>query len=283
MDEVTASGSTSGAPMDRADGDSVLRVEQVSKRFESQGRRFEAVRDLTLQLRRGEFFCLLGPSGCGKTTVLNMLAGFEPISSGAISLEAAPVTQPHRDCGVVFQSDDALFGWLTALENVEFGLRMRGVDRRTRREVASRFMALVGLRGHETKFPHELSGGMRQRIQIARVLANDPKIVLMDEPFASLDAQTRRMMQAELVRIWAAAHKTVFFITHDVDEAIILADRIGIMTAGPAARLREIIEIALPRPRDRTDRAFLHAYRRCSAIIEEEVTAVLLEHQGSGG
>src|SRR5438128_493926 len=142
----------------RADGDGLLRVEQVSKRFESQGRRFEALRNLTLELRSGEFFCLLGPSGCGKTTVLNMLAGFEPISSGAISLEATPITGPHRDRGVVFQSDDALFGWLTALENVEFGLKMRGIDARERREVAARFLALVGLRGHESKFPHELSG-----------------------------------------------------------------------------------------------------------------------------
>jgi len=260
-----------------------ISIEHVSKRFESQGRRFEALRDVTLDLREREFFCLLGPSGCGKTTVLNMLAGFEPISSGKITLESRPITGPHRDRGVVFQSDDALFGWLTAIENVEFGLKMRGVDRRARREAASRFIALVGLRGHETKFPHELSGGMRQRIQIARVLANDPKIVLMDEPFASLDAQTRRMMQNELVRIWAATHKTVLFITHDLDEAIILGDRIGIMTAGPGARVREIIDVALPRPRVRTDPGFLDWYRRCSAVIEEEVTAALRSGEDGAG
>ena len=262
-------------------GGRFLVIEGVSKRFEAPGRVFEALRDLTLELRHGEFFCLLGPSGCGKTTVLNMLAGFEPISSGGIHLEAAPITGPHRDRGVVFQSDDALFGWLTALENVEFGLKMQGVDRRTRRETASRFIGLVGLRGHESKFPHELSGGMRQRIQIARVLANDPKIVLMDEPFASLDAQTRRRMQAELVRIWAAAHKTILFITHDLDESIILADRIGIMTAGPSARLREIIEVGLPRPRTRTDPGFVDCYRRCGAVIEDEVTTSLQEREGS--
>jgi NitT/TauT family transport system ATP-binding protein len=260
-----------------AEARAIVRVERVSKRFESNGRQFEALRDLTLELRAGEFFCLLGPSGCGKTTVLNMLAGFEAISGGGLYLEAAPITGPHRDRGVVFQSDDALFGWLTALENVEFGLRMRGADRRTCREVAARFIGLVGLRGHESKFPHELSGGMRQRIQIARVLANDPKIVLMDEPFASLDAQTRRMMQAELVRIWAAAHKTVLFITHDLDESIVLADRIGIMTAGPAARLREVIEVRLPRPRVRTDPGFMECFQRCDAIIEEEVRASLEE------
>jgi NitT/TauT family transport system ATP-binding protein len=262
-------------------GGGFLTVELVSKSFESQGRRFEALRDLSLELREGEFFCLLGPSGCGKTTVLNMLAGFEPTSSGSISLEEAPITGPHRDRGVVFQSDDALFGWLTALENVEFGLRMRGVDRPTRRAAALRFIGLVGLRGHESKFPHELSGGMRQRIQIARVLANDPKIVLMDEPFAALDAQTRRLMQAELVRIWAAAHKTILFITHDLDESIVLADRVGIMTAGPSARLREIIEVELPRPRRRTDPGFLECYRRCNALIEEEVTTALADDRGN--
>ncbi|HXJ78759.1 MAG TPA: ABC transporter ATP-binding protein [Candidatus Methylomirabilis sp.] len=252
-----------------------LSIDRVWKRFESAGRRFLALRDLTLELRQGEFFCLLGPSGCGKTTVLNMLAGFEPITSGEITLEAERITGPHRDRGVVFQSDDALFGWLTALENVEFGLKMQGVNRRDRREVASRLITLVGLRGHEAKFPHELSGGMRQRIQIARVLVNDPKIVLMDEPFASLDAQTRRMMQNELVRIWTAAHQTVLFITHDLDEAIILADRIGIMTAGPGARMREVIDVDLPRPRARTDPGFLDCYRRCNAVIEEEVMAAL--------
>jgi NitT/TauT family transport system ATP-binding protein len=261
--------------------DGFLKVDQVSKRFASPGSDFEVVRDLALELRRGEFFCLLGPSGCGKTTVLNMLAGFEPVSSGTLSLDAAPITGPHRDRGVVFQSDDALFGWLTALENVEFGLKMRGVEARTRREVALRFIGLVGLRGHQSKFPHELSGGMRQRVQLARVLANDPKIVFMDEPFGSLDAQTRRMMQDELVRIWAAAQKTVFFITHDLDEAIILADRIGIMTAGPGARLREIIEVGLARPRDRTDPGFVDYYRRCRASIEEEATVALREREGS--
>src|SRR5262245_27484927 len=131
-----------------------LSIERVWKRFESGGRRFLALRDLTLELRQGEFFCLLGPSGRGKTTVLNMLAGFEPISSGGITLEGTPITGPHRDRGVVFQTDDALFGWLTALENVEFGLKMQGVKRQARREVASRLITLVGLRGHEAKFPH---------------------------------------------------------------------------------------------------------------------------------
>jgi NitT/TauT family transport system ATP-binding protein len=250
-------------------------VEAVSKSFEAPGRRFEALRDLTLEVREGEFFCLLGPSGCGKTTMLNMLAGFEPVSSGDLHLESVPITGPHRDRGVMFQSDDALFGWLTALENVEFGLRMRGIDRRTRREVAERYVELVGLRGHESKFPHELSGGMRQRIQIARVLANDPKIVLMDEPFASLDAQTRKMMQDELVRIWSETGKTAFFITHDIDESITLGDRIGIMTAGPRATLKEIIDVELARPRSRLDPGFLEYYTRCTNAIQDEVTRSL--------
>ena len=266
-----------------ADKGGFLQVELVSKSFESTGRRFEALRDLTLEVREGEFFCLLGPSGCGKTTILNMLAGFEPISSGALSLGGAPITGPHRERGVMFQSDDALFGWLTALENVEFGLKMRGLGRRMRREVAARFIGLVGLRGHESKFPHELSGGMRQRIQIARVLANDPKIVLMDEPFASLDAQTRKMMQEELVRIWSQAGKTVLFITHDIDESITLGDRIGIMTAGPGATLKEIIEVDLARPRSRTDPGFLDYYTRCQAVIQDEVLRSLGAPAGGRG
>ena len=247
-----------------------LRFSGVSKSFVS-GDQPEVITEFNLDLREGEVFCLLGPSGCGKTTALNMLAGFEFPTAGTITLENLPITRPHRDRGVVFQGEDALFGWLTALENVEFGLKMRQIPKAARRERAISFLNLVGLRGHGDKFPHELSGGMKQRIQIARVLANDPKIVLMDEPFAALDAQTRKMMQDELVRIWSESQKTILFITHDIEESIILADRVGIMTAGPKARLRATIEIALDRPRARTDSGFIEYYRKCSEIIEEEV------------
>ena len=247
----------------------LVQLVHVSKRFND--RQGDVLRDFTLSLSEGEFFCLLGPSGCGKTTVLNLLAGFEEPTEGEIFLDGQPVGGPGRDRGVIFQGEDALFGWLTAFENVEFGLKMQRIGSAERRRRVSGFLNLVDLIGHESKFPHELSGGMKQRIQIARVLANEPRIILMDEPFAALDAQTRKMMQQELVRIWAETHKTVLFITHDIDEAIILADRIGVMCAGPASTVRQVLSVDLARPRDRTDASFLGYYRHCDALIEEEV------------
>jgi NitT/TauT family transport system ATP-binding protein len=168
----------------------------VQKTYRSlQGVDYPALEHFSLDIEVGEFFCLLGPSGCGKTTVLKMLAGFEGPTAGRILMEGRPVTGASRDRAVVFQGDDSLYGWLTAVENVEFGLRMRHVGKTERRERAMRYLELVGLRGQERKYPAELSGGMKQRIQIARVLANEPKMLLMDEPFAALDAQTRALMQ----------------------------------------------------------------------------------------
>src|SRR5258707_4073603 len=206
----------------------------VQKTYRSlQGVDYPALEHFSLDIEVGEFFCLLGPSGCGKTTVLKMLAGFEGPTAGRILMEGRPVTGASRDRGVVFQGDDSLYGWLTAVENVEFGLRMRHVGKSERRERAMRYLELVGLRGQERKYPAELSGGMKQRIQIARVLANEPQMLLMDEPFAALDAHTRADMQRELKRICRSTGKTGLFITHAIDEPIILADRIGAMHAGP--------------------------------------------------
>src|SRR6266436_6048149 len=202
----------------------------VQKTYRSlQGVDYPAIEHFSVDIEVGEFFCLLGPSGCGKTTVLKMLAGFEAPTAGRILMDGRPVTGASRDRGVVFQGDDSLYGWLTAVENVEFGPRMRHVGKAERRERAMRYLELVGLRGQERKYPAELSGGMKQRIQIARVLANEPQMLLMDEPFAALDAQTRAAMQRELIKIWRATGKTVLFITHDLEEAVILATRIGIM------------------------------------------------------
>src|SRR5262245_61563177 len=171
----------------------------VQKSYRSlQGAEYPAVEHFDVDIEAGEFFCLLGPSGCGKTTVLKMLAGFEAPTGGQILMDGRPVTGPSRDRGVVFQGDDSLYGWLTAVENVEFGPRMTGVPRALRRGRALGYLELVGLKGQEGKYPAELSGGMKQRIQIARVLVNEPKMLLMDEPFAALDAQTRALMQEEL-------------------------------------------------------------------------------------
>src|SRR4029450_10770472 len=182
----------------------------VDKTYRSlQGADYKAVEHFTMDSEAGDFFCLLGPSGCGKTTVLKMLAGFEAPSAGQILMDGRPVTGASRDRAVVFQGDDSLYGRLPAIENVEFGLRMRHVPRAERRERALRYLDLVGLTGQAQKYPAELSGGMKQRIQIARVLANEPKMLLMDEPFAALDSQTRALMQEELANVWRATPTTV--------------------------------------------------------------------------
>jgi len=248
----------------------------VQKTYRSlQGVDYPALEHFSLDIEVGEFFCLLGPSGCGKTTVLKMLAGFEGPTAGRILMEGRPVTGASRDRGVVFQGDDSLYGWLTAVENVEFGLRMRRVGKTERRERAMRYLELVGLHGQERKHPAELSGGMKQRIQIARVLANEPKMLLMDEPFAALDAQTRALMQEELARIWRTTQTTVLFITHDIDEAVTLGNRIGVMRAGPRSRVKGLIDVALNGARDRTDDAFMRCYRQVHEMIRDEVATAV--------
>jgi NitT/TauT family transport system ATP-binding protein len=260
---------------------SLVQLAQVSKVYRSlKGSDYVAVRDFSLDIPAGEFFCLLGTSGCGKTTVLNMVAGFEPVTSGDIRLAGKPIAGPAADRGVVFQGDDSLYGWLSALGNVEFGLRMRGIARREREEKARHYLQLVGLKGQDHKHPSELSGGMKQRIQIARVLANEPQMLLMDEPFAALDAHTRAAMQRELIKIWRATGKTVLFITHDIEEAVILATRIGIMHAGPASRLKGIIDVTLSdAERDRTDDRFVAVYRQVHAMIRDEVAIAMQRSQ----
>ena len=236
------------------------------------GGSYVAVRDFNLETEPGEFFCLLGPSGSGKTTVLNMLAGFEAPTQGTIAISGKPIVGAGRDRAVVFQGDDSLFGWLSAIDNVEFGLRMRGVPGGERRERAKHFLNLVGLSGQETKFPSQLSGGMKQRIQIARVLANEPTMLLMDEPFAALDAQTRILMQEQLREIASRASVSVFFVTHDIDEAIVLGSRIGVMKSGPASTLKGIVHVQLGEVRNRTDAAFMEIYREIYHMIREEVS-----------
>src|ERR1043166_2765773 len=224
----------------------LVRLIGVSKTFRSlQGSDYVAVRDFALDIEAGEFFCLLGTSGCGKTTVLNMIAGFEMATSGSVEIAGHAIHSPGADRGVVFQSDDSLYPWLSALGNVEFGLRMRGVRRAERLEQARRYLDLVGLTGQGHKHPAELSGGMKQRIQIARVLANEPQILLMDEQFAALDAHKRAAMQRELMHTWRPSGKTVLFIPHDIEEAVILATRVGIMRGGRAATLKGIIDVTL--------------------------------------
>ena len=251
---------------------SLVSFRTVTKVYRSlQGADYTAVERFDLDIDAGEFFCLLGPSGCGKTTVLKMLAGFEAPTSGQISMNGRLVTSAGRDRGVVFQGDDSLYGWLTAVENVEFGLRMRGMAKAERRARAMRYLELVGLIGQERKYPAELSGGMKQRIQIARALVNEPAMLLMDEPFAALDAQTRSLMQLELANVWRTTRTTVLFITHDIDEAITLGTRIGVMRAGPRSDVKGVIDVALDGARSRTDDAFVEYYKQVYAMIRDEV------------
>lgn len=245
----------------------------VSKSFCSiNGSLHEAVRDFNLDIGDNEFFCLLGPTGCGKTTVLNMLAGFESPTSGYINFAGKNVTSTDSKRAVIFQSQDSLYPWLTVIENVEFGLRMKGMPKAQRRQLAAEFLKLVGLSGHEDKHPSELSGGMKQRVQIARVLANNPRMLLMDEPFAALDAQTRTLMQQELRRIWFRDRLSVLFITHDIDEALMLASRIGVMRAGPASSIKGFIEVRLGEERSRTTSDYAEHFQEVYNMIREEVT-----------
>lgn len=249
-----------------------ISINAIEKRFKSrQAREHVAIQNVTLEIGASEFFCLLGPSGCGKTTVLNIVAGFEQPTRGVAKLNGALIVGPGSDRAVVFQGDDLLFNWLTALQNVEFGLRMRGLSKAERRERASYYIQLVGLKGQEHKHPSELSGGMKQRIQIARVLANEPKVLLMDEPFGALDAQTRLLMQEQLARIWERNKTSVLFVTHDIDEAIMLGSRVGVMRAGPASNIKGIVDIDLGRDRSRTNADFMRIYTRIYGMIREEV------------
>ena len=251
-----------------------VRVVDVGKAYhEAPSRPADwAIRDISFEVGDGEFFVLLGPSGCGKSTLLRLIAGIIPLTEGSVSTVRGAVTGPSRERGMVFQSiDTPLFDWLRAYENVEFGLRMAGRPRAERRAIAERHLAMVGLSGHESKFPSELSGGMKQRLQIARALAIEPEILLMDEPFASVDAQTRRILQAETQRIWLETGKTVLYVTHDIREALLLGQRIAVMTAGPSSNFAEVYEHDAPYPRDELSDDFIRSYRQIDEHITREV------------
>jgi NitT/TauT family transport system ATP-binding protein len=224
-----------------------IRFEQVRKEFAIRGenggpaRRFTALDDITLDVLSGEFLTLVGPSGCGKSTLLDLLGGLEAPTSGGILLDGRPIVGPARDRGIVFQQY-ALFPWRTAAQNVEFGLDIAGLKSKARREKALHYLDLVGLSAFADRYPHELSGGMKQRVAIARSLAYDPEVLLMDEPFAALDAQTREALQGELLRIWRRTGKTIVFITHGIDEAVVLGQRVVVMTSRPG-RIKHVVEV----------------------------------------
>ncbi len=240
-----------------------------------------ALDGVDLEIGDDEFLTILGPSGCGKTTLLNIIAGFDQATGGDVHLDGEAILKPGPDRGVVFQ-EYALFPWLTVEQNIEFGLRERRVAKAQRRARVRDQIASVGLSGFERRYPQELSGGMRQRVAIARALVNDPKILLLDEPFAALDAQTRTMMQQELLRVWSAARRTAIFITHNIEEAILLGDRVVVMTARPG-RIKEIVSVNLPRPRDVTSANFNDTRRRIGLMLESEVQATFAAMQAGAG
>jgi NitT/TauT family transport system ATP-binding protein len=250
----------------------VLAIEGVSKTYGSARAPYTALHAVDLTIATGEFFCLLGPSGCGKSTLLNILAGFEPPTSGSVTFAGAPVRRAGRERVMFFQdAGSALFPWLTAEENVRFGLRVRKIPRADWDAITARYLGMVELSEHRTKFPAQLSGGMRQRLQIARALAVEPAVLLMDEPFAALDALTRRRMHAVLLEIWQRTRKTIVFVTHDIAEALSLADRIGMMSVGPRASITKVIAVDLPRPRDPADPRIAALFKEIEALLAPEV------------
>jgi NitT/TauT family transport system ATP-binding protein len=242
-------------------GADIIQVDNVDKRFGE----FLALGDTNLRVKEGEFICLIGPSGCGKSTLLRIIAGFELASDGTTIVAGKEVDGPGPDRGMVFQ-DYGLFPWLTVRDNIGFGPSARGLPKAQIKETVDRFVELVGLSRFADAFPHQLSGGMKQRVAIARVLANDARVVLMDEPFGALDAMTRERLQDELLDLWARTGLTIIFVTHAIEEAILLADRVVAMQPGPG-RIVSDTRIALPRPRDVASPEFNDLRRQLSAEL----------------
>lgn len=225
-----------------------IEISGVTKSFDKKDGQFLALDEVNLTVDKNEFICVVGPSGCGKTTLMNIIAGLYPPSTGTVRVRGELVTGPGKGKGVVFQQY-ALYPWLTVEKNVEFGLKMKGVAKAERQKTARKYIKIVGLEKFASSFPKELSGGMKQRVAIARAYATDPEVLLMDEPFGALDAQTRAQLQENLLNTWQQERKTCFFITHDVEEAVLLSTKIIIMSAGPG-RIREIVDVNLPYPRN---------------------------------
>lgn len=245
-------------------------VKNVSRTFSKKDDRSEteALEHINFDVEDGEFVCILGPSGCGKTTLLRIVAGLETQTSGEITLNGIPITGPDPKRGMVFQQY-SLFPWRKVIDNITFGLELQGVGKEEARNKVEKYIELVGLEQFKNSYPHELSGGMQQRAAIARALANEPEVLLMDEPFGALDAQTRNILQDELLKIWEQKHVTFLFVTHSVDEAVFLSDRIVVMTSRPG-RVKEIIKVDLPRPRSRTSPEVNRLRDRILKLLEEE-------------
>lgn len=246
--------------------ENVIKLEHIAKSFPSREGTYEVIRDISLEAKQNEIVVLFGPGQCGKTTLLKVIAGLEPATAGSVWINGSRKTRPGPECGLVYQTT-ALFPWLTTMGNVEYGPKVRGMQKKQRRERAQHYIDLVGLKGFEKSYPIQLSGGMRQRVGIARVYCNEPEVLLMDEPFGHLDAQTRYLMQKELERIWQAEKRTIIFVTNNIEEALYLADRVVVMTKCPAV-IKQEFKIDLPRPRVYTDPRFLSLRREITSVID---------------
>ncbi|MCS0494739.1 ABC transporter ATP-binding protein [Ancylobacter sp. MQZ15Z-1] len=250
----------------------MLEVRNLRKVYGEEPGGYVALEGISIDIAAGEFLCLLGPSGCGKSTLLNILAGFEEVSAGSVMFDGRPVKGADRDRMMFFQdAGSALLPWLTVEENVRFALRARRVPRSQWDDIITRYLSMVDLNNHRTKFPAELSGGMRQRLQIARALAVEPRVLLMDEPFAALDAMIRRRMHAILTDIWQRSGQTIVFVTHDIAEAIALADRIAIMSVGPCSSFMKIMDVKGARPRDMGDPASSAMFAEIERLLTPEI------------
>ncbi|QEI05425.1 ABC transporter ATP-binding protein [Pigmentiphaga aceris] len=247
----------------------VLSVRGLNKTFTVGGQTVEALRNVDLRIEKGEFVCLIGASGCGKSTLLRILAGFETATDGVVEMYGKPINGPSPERGMVFQ-DYGLFPWLTVAQNIAFGPRQRGMSAKQLHELSMHYTDMVGLGKFANYYPGQLSGGMKQRVAIARVLANDCDVLLMDEPFGALDALTRERLQQELLDIWARTGVTIIFVTHAVEEAVMLSDRVVVMTAGPG-RIERDIALELPRPRDITGIEFNQVRRDITQYLSSHV------------
>ena len=241
----------------------------LKKIFETSRGSVPVVDDVTLSVRENELLVLFGPGQCGKSTMINCMAGLESVTGGTVKVDGKLVTKPGPDRGVVYQRM-ALFPWLTVMGNVEYGPKVRGIPKKDRRELAQHYIDLVGLTGFEDRFPNQLSGGMQQRVGIARAYCNEPKVLFMDEPFGHLDAQTRYLMQEDLMKIWEKEKRTIVFVTNNIEEAIYLADRIVVMTNCPT-NIKKEYPVNLERPRDYVDPAFLSLREEISAIVDKSL------------
>jgi NitT/TauT family transport system ATP-binding protein len=247
----------------------MLKITNISKTFKkNNGGKVLAIDNMSLEVDENEFVCIVGASGCGKTTTLRLISGLEVPTEGKIVLEGSQINGPGPERGVVFQ-EYTLFPWRNVLDNITFGLEVKKIDKRKRRQTAKKYLEMVGLADYASAYPYELSGGMQQRVAIIRALILSPKILLMDEPFGALDARTRDFLQNELLRIWITERKTILFVTHSINEAVFLADRVVVMKSGPG-RIHDIIRIDLARPRDKMSKSFRDYYVQIQEMLESQ-------------